>query len=92
VQYAFKKETKGERHGSYAERLLAANRPMQKQAPTNPVIPSIPKKQEVFQIPPMMMYPNYPQGPMNMGPPMNPNMGPPMNQNMGPPMNQMPGP
>ena len=28
VEYAYKKETKGERHGSAAERLLAANRPM----------------------------------------------------------------
>ena len=27
VQYAFKKDSKGERHGSHAERLLAANRP-----------------------------------------------------------------
>ncbi|CAK0905485.1 unnamed protein product, partial [Prorocentrum cordatum] len=27
VSYAYKKETKGERHGSAAERLLAANRP-----------------------------------------------------------------
>jgi splicing factor 3B subunit 4 len=27
VQYALKKETKGERHGSIAERILAANRP-----------------------------------------------------------------
>lgn len=27
VEYAYKKETKGERHGSAAERLLAANRP-----------------------------------------------------------------
>jgi splicing factor 3B subunit 4 len=27
VQYAFKKDTKGERHGTAAERLLAANRP-----------------------------------------------------------------
>jgi len=28
VSYAYKKDTKGERHGSAAERLLAANRPM----------------------------------------------------------------
>ena len=28
VQYAFKKDSKGERHGSQAERLLAANRPL----------------------------------------------------------------
>jgi len=27
VSYAYKKDTKGERHGSAAERLLAANRP-----------------------------------------------------------------
>merc|ERR1712183_979288 len=27
VSYAYKKETKGERHGSAAERLIAANRP-----------------------------------------------------------------
>lgn len=28
VEYAFKKDAKGERHGSQAERLLAANRPL----------------------------------------------------------------
>jgi len=28
VSYAYKKDTKGERHGSAAERLLAANRPL----------------------------------------------------------------
>ena len=28
VEYAFKKDTKGERHGSIAERILAANRPV----------------------------------------------------------------
>ena len=28
VEYAFKKDTKGERHGSVAERILAANRPI----------------------------------------------------------------
>lgn len=28
VSYAFKKESKGERHGDAAERLLAANRPL----------------------------------------------------------------
>ena len=27
VSYAYKKDTKGERHGSAAERLIAANRP-----------------------------------------------------------------
>merc|ERR1712224_594196 len=33
VSYAYKKETKGERHGSAAERLIAANRPDDKPAP-----------------------------------------------------------
>lgn len=28
VSYAFKKDSKGERHGDNAERLLAANRPL----------------------------------------------------------------
>ena len=28
VSYAFKKDSKGERHGDAAERLLAANRPL----------------------------------------------------------------
>merc|ERR1712093_196795 len=36
VSYAYKKETKGERHGSAAERLIAANRPAEKAAPTGP--------------------------------------------------------
>ena len=28
VEYAYKKDTKGEKHGSVAERILAANRPV----------------------------------------------------------------
>ncbi|CAD8072352.1 unnamed protein product [Paramecium sonneborni] len=32
VEYAFKKDAKGERHGSQAERLLAANRPLAQKA------------------------------------------------------------
>ncbi|CAJ1356316.1 unnamed protein product [Effrenium voratum] len=37
VSYAYKKETKGERHGSAAERLIAANRP--KEGPTPAAAP-----------------------------------------------------
>eukprot|EP01054_Gregarina_sp_Poly1_P010787 Gregarina_sp_Poly_1__10786@NODE_829_length_6100_cov_40_875849_g600_i0_p6_GENE_NODE_829_length_6100_cov_40_875849_g600_i0NODE_829_length_6100_cov_40_875849_g600_i0_p6_ORF_typecomplete_len111_score10_03RRM_1/PF00076_22/8e08OB_RNB/PF08206_11/0_18RRM_5/PF13893_6/0_14_NODE_829_length_6100_cov_40_875849_g600_i0388720 len=36
VSYAYKKDTKGERHGSAAERLIAANRPNE----FDPLIPS----------------------------------------------------
>lgn len=39
VSYAYKKETKGERHGSAAERLIAANRP--KDAPKPAAAPAI---------------------------------------------------
>mmetsp|Transcript_17831 Transcript_17831/g.34733 ORF Transcript_17831/g.34733 Transcript_17831/m.34733 type:complete len:256 (-) Transcript_17831:161-928(-) len=38
VSYAYKKETKGERHGSAAERLIAANRP--KEAPKPAALPA----------------------------------------------------
>mmetsp|Transcript_80347 Transcript_80347/g.260300 ORF Transcript_80347/g.260300 Transcript_80347/m.260300 type:complete len:268 (+) Transcript_80347:69-872(+) len=38
VSYAYKKETKGERHGSAAERLIAANRP--KEAPKPAAAPA----------------------------------------------------
>jgi len=38
VSYAYKKETKGERHGSAAERLIAANRP--KEAPKPAAVPA----------------------------------------------------
>jgi len=38
VSYAYKKETKGERHGSAAERLIAANRP--KESPKPAAVPA----------------------------------------------------
>mmetsp|Transcript_6183 Transcript_6183/g.17665 ORF Transcript_6183/g.17665 Transcript_6183/m.17665 type:complete len:255 (-) Transcript_6183:13-777(-) len=44
VSYAYKKETKGERHGSAAERLMAANRPMDMPKPA--AAPAMSAKQE----------------------------------------------
>lgn len=42
VSYAYKKETKGERHGSAAERLIAANRPKDAPKPLSmPAMPSL---------------------------------------------------
>jgi len=44
VSYAYKKETKGERHGSAAERLMAANRPLDLPKPA--AAPAMASKQE----------------------------------------------
>lgn len=69
VQYAFKKDSKGERHGSQAERLLAANRPMaSKQLLAQGFMPTDMR----FPPPPQMMYQGMPpMQPMGMGfPPM----------------------
>jgi len=94
VSYAYKKDTKGERHGSAAERLLAANRPnnmkggffdtaltMTPNLMTPPInMPTPPTNMPVFQ--PQNVPPmNFP---MQM-PPINPPM---MNQSM--PMNMPP--
>eukprot|EP01071_Lankesteria_metandrocarpae_P006502 Lankesteria_metandrocarpae@DN4381_c0_g1_i1.p1 len=38
VSYAYKKDTKGERHGSAAERLIAANRPSEVMLPSSPAV------------------------------------------------------
>jgi len=64
VSYAYKKETKGERHGSAAERLIAANRPI-KDTPGGPGGPTGPGAGAPPVRPPMM--------PPNMPPP--PGMG-----------------
>merc|ERR1719356_1525413 len=42
VSYAYKKETKGERHGSAAERLIAANRPKDAPKPAPAALPGKP--------------------------------------------------
>eukprot|EP00435_Cladocopium_sp_Y103_P068593 s382_g31.t2 len=60
VSYAYKKETKGERHGSAAERLIAANRPIKDTpgpgGPTGPGAGAPPVR-------PPMMPPNMPPPP-----------------------------
>ncbi|KAL4473202.1 hypothetical protein ABPG72_015583 [Tetrahymena utriculariae] len=95
VQYAFKKDSKGERHGSAAERLLAANRPQPLQsgmgmnAPA-PLVPSnkginrssIPMAEGLIQPNPIVPQNAYGQAP-NFAPPM---QGYSMPQNMPPNM------
>jgi len=84
VTYALKKDSKTERHGSMAERILAANNPNKVRAAYRPVIPGAPGTSGApmppispgmgFR-PPMMP----PMGMMPMGPPpgMRPPPGPP---------------
>lgn len=77
VSYAYKKETKGERHGSAAERLIAANRP--KEAPKPAAAPATaPGRPGGMPPMPTLRPPNLPPG---MPPPPGmggmPNMGPP---------------
>jgi splicing factor 3B subunit 4 len=60
VQYAYKKDGKGERHGDEAERLLA------KQAKAHGIAPAIqPLPQQLFQAPPVAAIPSGPQAMMN---------------------------
>lgn len=103
VSYSFKKDAKGERHGSAAERLLAANnpltqtdRPHQLFADAPPTIP-INLNNETVGVPPVLPPPIVPP-PIGVPPPMS---GPPPNlppnfdgeqSNMGPPPQFPPGP
>nr|PVC51119.1 splicing factor 3b subunit 4 [Theileria orientalis] len=87
VSYAYKKDTKGERHGSAAERLIAANRPSDfKSGPPVSNPPPMPMA-NTFMPPPMH--------PLMGPPPMMPPMPPPnmmnaqMNPGMFPPPNMM---
>jgi splicing factor 3B subunit 4 len=98
VSYAYKKDTKGERHGSVAERILAANRPAALYTPMfadnkpqmglTPNITGNEMRPMVPYMPPMnmpnMMMPNMMQ-PGFVRPPMNPPMGMPMMFNVRPP-------
>ena len=97
VSYAFKKDSKGERHGSAAERLLAAQNPLSQadrphqlfaDAPPVPVMPLPGISQMPSSIPgvPMGMPPMPPRPPMpppGQFPPVPP--GPPPAANMGRP-------
>eukprot|EP00922_Rhytidocystis_sp_ex-Travisia-forbesii_P018400 GHVS01027328.1.p1 GENE.GHVS01027328.1~~GHVS01027328.1.p1 ORF type:complete len:337 (+),score=42.09 GHVS01027328.1:1324-2334(+) len=60
VSYAYKKDTKGERHGSAAERLIAANRPVDR-LPMNTNFANVPTPAP----PPMMQMMGH--DPMSMG-------------------------
>ena len=96
VSYAFKKDSKGERHGSAAERLLAAQNPLSQadrphqlfaDAPPVPIMPLPGISQMPSSIPgvPMDMPPMPPRPPMpppGQFPPIPP--GPPPAANMGP--------
>jgi len=80
VTYALKKDSKTERHGSMAERILAANNPNKVRAAYRPVVPGVPtpgipgpvSPGMAFRPPPPMMSP---MSMMPMGPP--PGMRPP---------------
>ena len=88
VQYAFKKETRGERHGSAAERLLAGSNP--DRARINAMMASLNVQNLTSmmggQMGAPMMQPPMMQPPMG-APMMQPPMGAPMMQ---PPMMQPP--
>jgi splicing factor 3B subunit 4 len=61
VQYALKKDSKSERHGSLAERILAANNPASRRGPPGAQMPP-------FMSAPPMSQPGYPPGaPQMMG-------------------------
>lgn len=88
VSYAFKKDSKGERHGSAAERLLAAQNPLSHadrphqlfaDAPAAPIPPMMPPMLNSM-IPPPMIAPTLapPPPPQSMIPPPPPVPPPPM--------------
>ena len=97
ISYAFKKDSKGERHGSAAERLLAAqnplsqaDRPHQLFADAPPVAPNLPQPPMGGSGPSMGSMggapPPPPGAPMGMPPPPPPHMGgPPPPGGMPPP-------
>lgn len=96
ISYAFKKDSKGERHGTEAERFLAAQNPLPQAErphqlfadapPTHPSGMGSSQMQSVMAPPPMMgMMPGMP-GP----PPMYPPFGPGSFQLPGPPMSFAP--
>ncbi|KAL1917602.1 uncharacterized protein VTP21DRAFT_3995 [Calcarisporiella thermophila] len=86
VSYAFKKDGKGERHGSAAERLLAAqakinqvSRPPPPPPPQPPMMPGMPAMPAMPGMPAYNAYPPMaPQGPhgANFQPPIPPPSGP----------------
>eukprot|EP01125_Pyxidicula_operculata_P012709 TRINITY_DN4187_c0_g1_i1.p1 TRINITY_DN4187_c0_g1~~TRINITY_DN4187_c0_g1_i1.p1 ORF type:complete len:325 (-),score=75.25 TRINITY_DN4187_c0_g1_i1:287-1261(-) len=92
VTYALKKDSKTERHGTMAERLLAANNPHRlsqryKPPPTNPQVPPMyGGRPPALMQPPGMMMPPVMQGPP---PGMRPPVGPP--PGMRPPVGPPPG-
>ncbi|EGR28811.1 splicing factor subunit 4, putative [Ichthyophthirius multifiliis] len=70
VQYAFKKDSKGERHGSAAERLLAANKPQQQNTVVGHAVPvPLVQKPIVNRIPDSLMINNQLPVPNQMPPP-----------------------
>lgn len=103
VSYSFKKDAKGERHGSAAERLLAANNPLTQTDRPHQLFadapPSIPPMNIPNDVPgaPVLPPPIVPP-PMGVAPPIHmppPSMPPPgfdPDQNMGPPPQFPPGP
>merc|ERR1719189_155667 len=78
ISYAFKKDAKGERHGSAAERLLAAQNPLSQAD----------RPHQLFADAPSAATPNAPPPPVGSGPP---GMPPPPGGHGGPGM-RMPGP
>eukprot|EP00249_Psilotum_nudum_P019735 c27394_g2_i1 orf=1470-2876(+) len=82
VSYAYKKDTKGERHGTPAERLLAANNPNTQKSRPHTLFASGPPIPAAAGGPPPMP----PQASGNMGPPPSMNGGMPPPFNNGPPM------
>ncbi|OLY78218.1 Splicing factor 3B subunit 4 [Smittium mucronatum] len=87
VDYAIKKDGKGEKHGSAAERLLAAQA-KKNHVPSNESQFPIPGSQGYSQYPPAIPQ-GYPQMQYTNPPPQN-NMQYPINMNMS--MNQIPAP
>ncbi|CAG7722124.1 unnamed protein product [Allacma fusca] len=95
VSYAFKKDSKGERHGSAAERLLAAQNPLTQTDRPNQLFADAPPPSQPPAMPPPppppVVMPPHMMNPMNMPPPgMPPNMGmPPPPPSQFPPMPPM---
>ncbi|CAG8903162.1 unnamed protein product [Penicillium salamii] len=79
VQYAYKKDGKGERHGDEAERMLASQaRKHNVQPPTQPLQPQVPRPGPGVGMPGTPAMANGDSRPMGMAPPQAPDFSTPM--------------
>ncbi|XP_037085799.1 splicing factor 3B subunit 4-like, partial [Pollicipes pollicipes] len=94
ISYAFKKDSKGERHGSAAERLLAAQNPLSQADRPHQLFADAPPPPSGTSLPPPPApppMPSAPPPPVGLPPPLPHFSGPPPMPPPGPPPGPLPG-